>query len=441
MSLDLLVRGGTVVTMDAERRVLRADVTVRDGRIVEIGERLARPARVVDATGCAVLPGLVQAHVHLCQALFRGMADDLPLLPWLARRIWPLEAAHDPRSLGASARLGLAEMLLGGTTCILDMGTVRHHDAVFEAMRRSGIRGASGKAMMDRGDGVPKGLRESTRASLRDSRALCARWHGAAGGRLRYAYAPRFVLSCTEGLIRRTSEAAREDGALLHTHAAEHRAEREAVRRELGREDVDALAEWGVAGPAAVLAHGVQLRASEMRALAAAGTRIVHCPSANLKLASGIAPVRAMRRAGVVVGLGADGAPCNNRMDAWTELRQAALLAKARERDAAALVAMDALEMATIDGARVLGLETEIGSVEVGKRADLAVVRLDRLHAEPAADVVGRLVYSCTASDVHHVLVDGALVVERGELKTLDVERVRATARVEARRVAARARV
>jgi 5-methylthioadenosine/S-adenosylhomocysteine deaminase len=206
--LDTLIRGGVVVTCDLTSRVVEADVLVRAGRIDAILERGRRasieargPARVLDARGCAVMPGFVQAHVHLCQALFRGMADDLPLLEWLTRRIWPLEAAHDEASLTASAELGLAELLRGGTTTILDMGTVRHHDAVMAACLASGIRAVSGKAMMDRGDGVPRGLRESTRSSLRESERLAREWTGKGDGRLGYALAPRFILSCSESRV------------------------------------------------------------------------------------------------------------------------------------------------------------------------------------------------------------------------------------------------
>ena len=440
-SPDLVVRGGTVVTMDPARRVIVGAVHVRGRAIVRIGRVQAPPgARVIDARGCAVMPGFVQTHVHLCQALFRGMADDLPLLAWLKERIWPLEAAHDERSLDASARLGLAEMLRAGTTTILDMGTVNHHDAVFEAIAASGMRAFSGKAMMDTGDGVPRGLRETTKRSLAESDRLRARWHGAEDGRLGYAYAPRFILSCSEALLRGAAEAAHATpGVLLHSHAAEHADERRAVRAALGRDDVKALAAFGITGPRTVLAHGVQLRAGEMRTLARAGTRFAHCPSANLKLASGIADVVAMREAGLLVGIGADGAPCNNRMDPFTELRQAALLAKVKRGDAAALKAEDALAMATIDGARVLGIDSFTGSLETGKRADLAVVRLDALHAEPGGGAVARLVYACTPSDVTHVLVDGRVVVEDGALRTLDLDAVRAAARREGERVRKRA--
>jgi cytosine/adenosine deaminase-related metal-dependent hydrolase len=442
--VDTILRGGTVVTCDADNRVLEGDVLVRDGAIAAVG-RVTRQAedslaRVVDARGCAVVPGLIQAHVHLCQVLMRGMADDLPLLQWLTQRIWPLEAAHDEASLAASAELGLAEAMLGGTTTLLDMGTVRGHDAVMDACVRAGIRACSGKAMMDSGVGVPRGLRESTRASLEESERLATTWRGAAGGRISYAWAPRFVLSCSEELVRGTAERARAHSDLVHTHAAEHPAEREIVRAALGKDDVAVLRDWGVTGPRAILAHGVQLELDQAKELAAEGTRVVHCPSANLKLGSGIARVAELDRLGVALALGADGAPCNNNLDAWTELRHAALLAKVRS-SVASLPAARAFRLATIDGARALGLQDQVGSLEVGKRADVAVVRLDGAHAEPGGDVFSRLVYACGARDVEHVMVDGELVVKRREHQRLDVERAKARAREQARKLVARARL
>jgi cytosine/adenosine deaminase-related metal-dependent hydrolase len=439
--MQTLVRGGQIVTCDGEDRTFRGDLLVENGAIVAMGDvsaKLRPPARVIDARGCAVVPGLVQAHVHLCQVLLRGMADDLPLLEWLKQRIWPLEAAHDERSLTASAELGLAEMMRAGTTTILDMGTVRAHDAVMDACVRSGIRAISGKTMMDAGEGVPAGLRESTRASLDESERLCATWQGKGEGRIGYAYAPRFILSCSEALVRGAAERAKTQGALVHTHVAEHPGEREAVRNLLGDEDVAILRRWGVTGPKAILAHGVQLTDDEARTLAAEGTRIVHCPSANLKLGSGIARVAELDALGVALAIGADGAPCNNNLDPWVELRHAALLAKVRT-GVTTLPARRAFRLATIDGARALGLDAITGSLEVGKRADLAVVRIDDLHVEPGGDVFSKLVYACTARDVTHVMVDGAVVVKDGEHTRFDTPELLDRARDEAKKLAARA--
>ncbi len=444
-----LIRGGTVVTCDPSGATFEGDVLVEDGRIVAVGPvaavlekapaaRLPGLTRVIDARGCAVVPGLVQAHVHLCQVLFRGMADDLPLLDWLRERIWPLEAAHDERSLAASAELGLLEMMLAGTTTILDMGTVHHYGAVFDACARAGIRVFGGKTMMDAGDGVPRGLRESTRGSLKESDALRETWSGKAGGRLRYAYAPRFILSCTEALFRGTVERSKSSGALLHSHVAEHPDERAAVKKALGDDDVAVLRKYGFAGPKTLLAHGVQLRDDEAKAVARDGTRIVHCPSANLKLGSGIARVADLDAKGVQLALGADGAPCNNNLDPWIELRHAALLAKART-STTALPAARAFRLATIDGARALGIDDQVGSLEVGKRGDVVVVRIDGPHVEPGGDVMSRLVYACTSRDVEHVLVDGELVVSSGEHRRLDRETVLTRARKQARALSARA--
>jgi 5-methylthioadenosine/S-adenosylhomocysteine deaminase len=429
---------------DASLRVVAADVLLEGKKISAISRRGSAPPRlpglvqVLDATGCVVIPGFVQAHVHLCQTLFRGMADDMPLLEWLRRRIWPLEAAHTEASLTASAELGLAEMLRAGTTTILDMGTVHHHDAVMRACLASGIRAVSGKAMMDLGDGVPRGLRESTRGSLRESERLCQEWTGQGAGRIGYAFAPRFILSCSEALVRGAAERAQAMGALVHTHAAEHPNEREAVRKALGDDDVAILRRWGATGPRAVLAHGVQLTDDEAVLLAREGTRIVHCPSANLKLGSGIARIADLDSAGVALALGADGAPCNNNMDPWTELRHAALLAKFRT-GATSLPAERAFRLATIDGAKALGLDHVTGSIEVGKSADLAIVRVDGIHAEPGGDVLSKLVYACGARDVAHVFVDGELLVHNGQLTRMEAPQIAAKAREAAAKLVARA--
>ncbi|MBV9172466.1 MAG: amidohydrolase family protein, partial [Chloroflexi bacterium] len=205
---DLAIVGGTLVTMDPRRTIVQQDVLVAaDGRILDVvepGQTIAA-RQTIDATGRVVVPGLVQAHLHLCQTLFRGLAEELPLLSWLRQRIWPLEAAHDADSLWASARLGIAELLLGGTTAVLDMGTVHHTHALFEAAGECGIRYTGGNALMDAGDDVPPGLIQTTPAALREADQLAETWHLRENGRLRYAYSPRFVLTSTWDLLRSVS--------------------------------------------------------------------------------------------------------------------------------------------------------------------------------------------------------------------------------------------
>ncbi|MGH7537670.1 MAG: 5'-deoxyadenosine deaminase [Gemmatimonadales bacterium] len=440
---SLLLRGARVVTMDAARRVIDADLVVTHGRIAALRVRSAAAGKggtggakpiVIDCTGLVIIPGLVQAHIHLCQTLFRGLADDLALEDWLARRIWPLEAAHTPDSVYWSALLGAAELLLGGTTAILDMETVRHTDAAFRALEEIGLRATAGKCLMD-ADSNPAGLRESTDQALQAAADLCARWHGAADGRLRYCFAPRFVPSCTGPLLRAVSDLAQRTGAVIHTHAAETPVELELVKRATGRDEISYLDSVGIAGPGAALAHCVWADREAIGRLARTGTNVVHCPSSNLKLGSGIAPIPEMLAAGCHVALGADGAPCNNRLDGFEEMRLAALIQKPR-LGPEALPAAQALELATLGGARALGLEAEIGSIEVGKRADLVAVDLSGPHGQPdGADLISRLVYGARAADVRHVLVDGQVVVRGGRLLTADVAEIRARANTATRRL------
>lgn len=432
----MILRGGRIVTLDATRRVVDGDIVVADGRIQAVGGRRSAQAhaKILDCRGLVIIPGLIQAHVHLCQTLFRGLADDLPLHDWLASRIWPLEAAHTDESVYWSAMLGAAELLLGGTTAILDMETVRHTGAAFEALESIGLRATVGKCLMD-AETVPAGLREPTERALRDAEDLRAAWHGRAGDRLRWCYAPRFAPSCTGPLLRAVSDLAARHGTQIHTHAAETPLELELVKRATGHDELAYLESMGLSGARTTLAHCVWVDRDGIRRLAAQRTNIAHCPSSNLKLGSGIAPIPEMLAAGCHVGLGADGAPCNNRLDAFAEMRLAALIHKPR-LGPEALPAAAVLDMATLGGARALGLETEIGSIEVGKRADLAVLDLSGPHAQPeGADLVSRLVYSARASDVRHVIVDGKVVVRDGELRTAKVDEIRKAANRSAKRL------
>ncbi len=429
MEQTVLIKGGAVVTLDAAETVRDGDVLVRGRRIEAVGGDLsaARADVTIDARGCAVLPGFVQTHVHLCQTLFRGAADDLALLDWLKRRVWPMEAAHDPASLRASARLGVAELIRGGTTSALTMETVKHTEEVFRVVEESGFRATVGKCMMDKGEEVPAGLREESEDSIRESLALLEKWHGRADGRVRYCFAPRFAVSCTRGLLERVAVLARERGVMIHSHASENLSECELVESETGMRNVMYLDSLGLSGPHVLLAHCVHLDGGEIGLLASKGTHVAHCPSSNMKLGSGVARVAEMLGSGVSVSLGADGAPCNNRLDIFTEMRSAALLQKV-SRGADALPAARVLRMATLDGARALGLDGEIGSLEAGKLADITILELGRLHTTPRPEVVSTVVYAAEARDVRDVLIDGRPVLRDGELQTFDEREVVAEA-------------
>jgi 5-methylthioadenosine/S-adenosylhomocysteine deaminase len=437
--MSLLVRNATIVTMNDTLDVVLGDVYVHGDRIRAVGDvGDVRVDRVINAAGDYLLPGFIQTHVHLCQTLFRGYADDLALLDWLKRRVWPMEAAHTPSSLAAAARLAAAELLLGGTTTVLTMETVHDTDAVFEALEPMGLRAVVGKCMMDADRQVPSRLLEATAASIDESLALASRWHGRANGRLRAAFAPRFAPSCTRELLEAVAGLSQDRQLLVHTHASENRDEIALVRALTGTSNISYLTEVGLTSPRLCLAHCVWVDDAEQELLASSDTRVLHCPGSNLKLASGIAPVVDMRRRGICVSLGADGGACNNELDMFKEMRLAAGL-QAITRGAGALTARDVLWMATRDGARTLGLEADLGSIEVGKRADMIVVSRDRAHLASSPDPISALVYSARPADVRTTIVDGHVVVDDFQLLTADVGGIVAHGRAEATALAARA--
>src|SRR5205807_5723735 len=255
MTKAILVKDGTIVTMDESNSIARGDVLIRDGRIAEIADEIDDPVNeVIQAHGCGVLPGFVQTHIHLCQTLFRGAADDLALIDWLKKRIWPMEAAHTPESIRASAQLGIAELIKSGTTCALTMETVRHTEEVLRVVEESGFRATVGKCMMDKGDDLPPELREETRKSIDESLALIAEWNGKSDGRIRCCFAPRFAVSCTRELLSEVAKLAGDRGVLIHTHASENKSECEIVEHETGMRNVAYLDSVGMLGSHVMLA-------------------------------------------------------------------------------------------------------------------------------------------------------------------------------------------
>jgi 5-methylthioadenosine/S-adenosylhomocysteine deaminase len=294
---------------------------------------------------------------------------------------------------------------------------------------------------MDKGDEVPAGLLEKTSESIRESVALIEKWHGQGNGRVRCCFAPRFAISCTRELLAEVSELSREHQVMIHTHASENKNECEIVEGETGFRNVTYLDSLGISGAHVVLAHCVHLSDEEMETLARTHTNVAHCPSSNLKLGSGVARVAEMLARGISVSLGADGAACNNRLDMFTEMRTAALLQKLAHGPEV-LPAMRVLRMATIDGARALGWEKEIGSLEAGKRADVIVVNVEQLHSSPRHDdLASALVYSAVAADVQTTIIDGKVLMRNGELQTLDEDLVIDEANREAESLRARAGV
>ena len=437
--MKTLLADGLVITMDRERNVLRADILVENDRIAAVTPRAAAAPRpregvaedgteVVDLHGMTVIPGLVQAHMHVTQALFRGLCDDLALMEWLRERTWPMESSHDMESNAASARLAAMELIRGGTTSVIDMGTTLHEDAIFEVMAEVGLRGLFGKCMMDLGDDLPAVMREDADACIRETERLIRRWHMAENGRLRYAVAPRFVPSCSEKLLASARDLARQNGLRLHTHASENLGEIALVEARCGERNVCFLNRLGYTGEDVILAHCIWLDDEEKRILADTGTHVVHCPSSNTKLSSGLAPVTDLKSLGANVALGLDGA--HNHMDGLMEVRQASILQKARTNDPKALPAMEALELATLGGAAAMGQADELGCLEPGRKADLVVLNMDMPHSLPAwgRDPVQRVVYQATRENVVHTMVDGRFLYRNGSFLTLDPVRTLADA-------------
>jgi len=418
----ILIKQACVVTMNERNEVFNGDVLIEDRRIIKMGQSLQETAdRVIQAGGKVLLPGFVQTHIHLCQTLFRGRADDLELIDWLKERIWPLEAAHNEDSVFYSALLGIGELIRSGTTTILDMETVNYTNSAFEAIAQSGIRAISGKVMMDHGAEVPLALMENTQKSLQESVDLLEKWHGFDHGRIQYAFSPRFVVSCTEELLIGVRDLSAQYNVKVHTHASENRDEIEMVENERGMRNVVYLDHIGLANPNLVLAHCVWLNETEKKIIRDRGVKVTHCPGSNLKLASGIAEIPDLLERGISVGIGADGAPCNNNLDMFQEMRLTALIQKV-QHGPTVMDARTVLRMATMGGAEVLGLEKDIGSIEVGKLADLQLLDLDDFHTFPSYDVdlFSRIVYSATRGDVNTVLIDGKIVMEHKIVKTMD---------------------
>lgn len=435
-----VLRGATVLTMNDALDVLEGPVVVRDGIVMQVGGDPPDGLPSIDVSGCVVLPGFVQTHVHLCQTLFRGAADDLALLAWLRQRVWPLEAAHDEASLRVSTRLAVYELLRTGTTAVLTMETVHGTEVVLETLAASGLRATVGKCLMDLDDAAPARLKQPVGPAIEESMALHKAFDGAAQGRVRVALAPRFAVSCSRALLEATAVVSAAHALLVHTHASEQRDEVEIVRRLAGMGNLAYLADTGLATSRLCAAHCVWVNDDEQALIAERDVKVMHCPGSNLKLGSGLAPVVEMRRRGVTVSLGADGAACNNRLDMFEEMRLAAILQAVR-LGPGALPARDVVWMATRAGARTLGLEGMIGQVAPGWRADLIAVDVSGPMVAPASDPYSALVYACRGTDVRLTMVDGHVLVRDGQPCAIDTGSLAAEAHVQARRLRARAGV
>jgi len=420
---------GTVV-LDAERVIEDGAVVVSGDRIERVGDRATVVGAYPDHERRSydiVAPGLVGAHVHSVQSLGRGVADDRQLLDWLFDHVLPMEASLSREEMRVAAELGYLELIESGTTTCVDHLSVAHADAAFEAAGEMGIRGVLGKVLMDKDS--PEGLLEDTQDGLDESERLIRKYHGGFDDCIRYAVTPRFAVTCSEACLRGARDIAdRYDGVRIHTHASENRDEIATVEEETGMRNVEWLHEVGLTGEDVVLAHCVHTDERERELLAETGTHVTHCPSSNMKLASGIAPIEDYLDRGINVALGNDGPPCNNTLDAFTEMRQGSLLAKVDRMDSQALPARTVFEMATTNGARAAGFD-DVGALREGYRADVVGLATEAARTVPIHDVYSHLVYAAHGDDVRFTMVDGDVLYDDGEVLVADAERIRTQAR------------
>jgi 5-methylthioadenosine/S-adenosylhomocysteine deaminase len=424
MDFDIIIRNGTLVTVDAHMRVIEKGwIGIRKGLIRAIetaAPDVPTPAasRTIDAAGGIVMPGLVNPHPHLPMSLFRGLADDLPLMDWLNDHIFPAEARFiEPEAVRWGTLLSCAEMLLSGTTCCC--GGYFHEDAVARAVAETGLRAVLAQGVIDfPAPGVP-----DPALAVVHARDYAQHWKG----RSRLITPSIFCHSpytCSDRVLKSAKAAAEELGLLFQVHVAETRFERDQSIREKGLSPVAHLDRLGILDQRTLLAHCVWVDPADTDIIANRGCAVSHCPESNMKLASGIAPVTGMRAAGITVSLGTDGCASNNDLNLFGEMSTAAKLHKVATGDPTALNAASVLSMATIDGARAIGLADRTGSLEIGKQADIVVLDTRAPHLAPMYRPDSHIVYAACGADVRHVLVGGKEVVRDRRLLTISIQDV-----------------
>ncbi len=449
---SVLVTGNFVITVDSQRNIVRdGGVMIRDGRIIDVDKsallkRRHRPEIKIHSDRGIILPGLIDCHVHLAQALIRGCADDMALLEWLKDRVWPLQGAYTKEDGRTSALLCMLEMIKSGTTTFLEAMLHSRYgfDGIAQTLEHSGMRGILSKIVMDEhGYGGQKsilhpGMVETREASMTETKRMIGKWNGKADGRIGVWFGPRSVGACSPELYAETGRLARELGVGITMHLAEVEEDVKYCAREFGKSPAEFARDVGILGPKTVLAHTVWLDEKDIGILSSTKTSSCHCPSSNSKLASGIAKVPEMLRAGVNVALGCDGGPSNNTYDMFREMKLAAILHKVQRGDPTVMPAEKVLELATINGAKALNLEKEVGSLEVGKKADVIAVDTAKPHLAPGLNPVSDIVYAACGEDVSDVIVDGRVLMRKRQVLTIDEDEILEDARLKASRAISR---
>ncbi|MBF0377846.1 MAG: amidohydrolase [Desulfamplus sp.] len=426
--MDILIKNGIVLTIDSQmRRIDNGYVAVKDGQIVEIGSSkdlaITQAKEVIDAKGGIIMPGLINSHTHASMTLFRGIADDLPLMDWLNNHIFPAESKLTPHWVYTGAKLACAEMILSGTTCFCDM--YLFEDEVAKAAYESSMRAVVGEVLYD----FPSPCYGQIEQGFEYVAAMIQKWGGKSNSLITVAVEPHSTYLCEPKLIQRAAEIAHKNSTPLIIHVAETLSESAQINERYGVTPVKYLADIGVLGSNLVACHSVHLTESDMELYKTFDVKVAHCPESNMKLASGVAPIPRMIEKEICVGLGTDGCASNNDLDMFLEMDTAAKLHKVFTMNPEALNAQTAIKMATINSARALGLDSITGTLEVGKKADIIVVNTSALHMIPMYNPYSHLVYSTTGNDVVVSIINGKIVMKDRKLLTIDIDSLSADVR------------
>jgi len=413
---DVVIRRCTLLTM-SDRGVIRQGLmAIKDGSIIYVGREVKAPSfeadKIIDGSGKIAMPGLINCHTHAAMSLFRSIAEDKELSVWLREVIWPLESKLKPEDVYYGTLLSCVEMIKSGTTCFSDM--YFHEDMVAKAVIESGLRCVLSPGIIEAGQKI------LGRILLREAVKIAKKYRGGSYGRISVMLGPHALYSCSPQLLRRVSEEAKALNIGVHIHLAESEDDSANIKNLYGKSEVELLNDIGLLRPNLLAAHCIHLSDQDVMLMAKRDVKVVYNPVSNMKLASGIPKVKDLLDAGLTVSLGTDGPASNNSLDMFDTMKFATLLQKAKYRDPRVLPAKKVIEMATIDGARALGLSDFIGSLEVSKRADIILIDAEKPHLTPMHDIYATLVYSARGSDVDTVIVDGKVLMENRNVKTLD---------------------
>ena len=409
-SKNILIKDATIIADE----IKKSSLLIQNDKIVEISDRIDSNDAddVINAEGKVLIPGLVNTHTHLSMTLMRGLADDIPLETWLNNHIWPVEAELNGEHCYAGALLACAEMIKSGTTCFNDMYFFMDH--VARAAEESGIRGMLSHGMIDFGD------EDKRRQEFKESIRIIKKCHNTGNGRIKVAFGPHSPYTCSKELLEGVKTEAAKHGVRIHIHVSETQKEVSDILETHGMRPFEYLDEMDFLGNEVTAAHAVWVSDREIEIIKEKNVKLSHNPSSNMKLSSGVSPVAELLGKGICVSMGTDGPASNNNMDLLEEMKITALLQKVNTMNPTVLAAEEVFKMATINGARALGLENEIGSIDLGKKADIVLVNMKTAHLTPFRNPISHLVYSANGGDVDTVICNGEILMKNKELLTLD---------------------